>query len=381
MELDLRAYRRDCWLGALGVLFMLAGDLCLSVIPASAGDSGLFLREAYLSGGYEPWRMLVFHMLVWQIIFVLIPDLRQLLGAQISTWDFVCSQGSGNASLCIWMAANAIWAERANRGGRFMSEKITLTGVPETMLQTVYARARESAGRGAIRDETAEQIIGSLDYDFSLAEKDTAMRSGVIARTIVLDRLVGAWLGRHPGTVVVNLACGLDTRCYRMKGYQHWYNLDLPETITVRQQLLPESGAISQLAMSAMDDWGAAIREMDAPALVIIEGLTMYLSEADVRRIFEVIAARLPKAEVFVETMNPAVAKRFKERSIEGSHAKFTWGVKDGRALAALLPGFRFVEEHSLTEGMAVFAPVYKLLDKLPAVRNISNKIIVLEHV
>lgn len=381
MELDLRAYRRDCWLGALGALFMLAGDLCLSVIPATAGDSGLFLREAYLSGGYEPWRMLVFHMLVWQIIFVLIPDLRQLLGAQISTWDFVCSQGSGNASLCIWMAANAIWAERANRGGRFMSEKITLTGVPETMLQTVYARARESAGRGAIRDETAEQIIGSLDYDFSLAEKDTAMRSGVIARTIVLDRLVGAWLGRHPGTVVVNLACGLDTRCYRMKGYQHWYNLDLPETIAVRQRLLPESGAISQLAMSAMDDWGAAIRETDAPALVIIEGLTMYLSEADVRRIFEVIAARLPKAEVFVETMNPAVAKRFKERSIEGSHAKFTWGVKHGRALAALLPGFRFVEEHSLTEGMAVFAPVYKLLDKLPAVRNISNKIIVLEHV
>ena len=381
MELDLRAYRRDCWLGALGALFMLAGDLCLSVIPASAGDSGLFLREAYLSGGYEPWRMLVFHMLVWQIVFVLISDLRQLLGAQISTWDFVCSQGSGNASLCIWMAANAIWAEKANRGGRFMSEKITLTGVPETMLQTVYARARESAGRGAIRDETAEQIIGSLDYDFSLAEKDTAMRSGVIARTIVLDRLVGAWLGRHPGTVVVNLACGLDTRCYRMKGYQHWYNLDLPETIAVRQQLLPESGAISQLAMSAMDDWGAAIRETDAPALVIIEGLTMYLSEADVRRIFEVIAARLPKAEVFVETMNPAVAKRFKERSIEGSHAKFTWGVKDGRALAALLPGFRFVEEHSLTEGMAVFAPVYKILDKLPAVRNISNKIIVLEHV
>lgn len=381
MELDLRAYRRDCWLGALGALFMLAGDLWLSVIPASAGDSGLFLREAYLSGGYEPWRMLVFHMLVWQIIFVLIPDLRQLLGAQISTWDFVCSQGSGNASLCIWMAANAIWAERANRGGRFMSEKITLTGVPETMLQTVYARARESAGRGAIRDETAEQIIGSLDYDFSLAEKDTAMRSGVIARTIVLDRLVGAWLGRHPGTVVVNLACGLDTRCYRMKGYQHWYNLDLPETIAVRQRLLPESGAISQLAMSAMDDWGAAIRETDAPALVIIEGLTMYLSEADVRRIFEVIAARLPKAEVFVETMNPAVAKRFKERSIEGSHAKFTWGVKHGRALAALLPGFRFVEEHSLTEGMAMFAPVYKLLDKLPAVRNISNKIIVLEHV
>ena len=52
-----------------------------------------------------------------------------------------------------------------------MAEKITLSGVPETMLQTVYARARESAGRGVIRDRKAEEIIGRLDYDFSLAEK------------------------------------------------------------------------------------------------------------------------------------------------------------------------------------------------------------------
>ena len=70
-----------------------------------------------------------------------------------------------------------------------MNEKITLSGVPETMLQTVYARARESRGRGVIRDTKAEELVEKLDYDFSLAEKDTAMRSGVIARTIVLDRL------------------------------------------------------------------------------------------------------------------------------------------------------------------------------------------------
>ena len=43
------------------------------------------------------------------------------------------------------------------------------------------------------------------------------------------------------------------TRCYRMKGYAHWYNLDLPETMAVRAKLLPESGLISQIAMSAMD--------------------------------------------------------------------------------------------------------------------------------
>ena len=260
-----------------------------------------------------------------------------------------------------------------------MREKIKLSGVPETMLQTVYARAKESSGRGAIHDAKAEELIEKLDYDFSLADKDTAMRSGVIARTIVLDRLTKAWLGTHPGGVVVNIACGLDTRCYRMTGYAHWYNLDLPETMTVREKLLPESGAISQTAMSAMDDWGGEISEQNAPVLIIIEGLTMYLSESDVQQIFAVISNRFSKATVFVETMNPMVVKRFKERSIEGSHAKFTWGIKNGKALAELLPDFRFVEEHSLTEGMAAFAPVYKLLDRLPAVRNISNKIVVVE--
>ena len=260
-----------------------------------------------------------------------------------------------------------------------MKEKIRLSGVPETMLQTIYARAKESRGRGAIHDAKAEEIIEKLDYDFSLADKDTAMHSGVIARTIVLDRLTKAWLGAHPGAVVVNIACGLDTRCYRMSGYAHWYNLDLPETMAVREKLLPESGTISQIAMSAMKDWGSKISEQNVPVLIVIEGLTMYLNAKDVQQIFAVISSRFSQATIFVETMNPMIVKRFKEKSIEGSHAKFTWGIKNGKALAELLPGFRFMEEHSLTEGMAVFAPIYKLLDKLPTVRNISNKIIVLE--
>ena len=105
----------------------------------------------------------------------------------------------------------------------------------------------------------------------------------------------------------------------------------------------------------------------------------MYLSESDVKRIFDVIAARFDRATVLVETMNPMVVKRFKEKSIEASKAKFTWGVKNGAALAALLPDFHLVVVHSLCVGMAEFAPVYKLLGKIPAVSNISNRIVVLE--
>ena len=224
---ELKAYQRDALLGAFGAFLMLIGDLCLSVIPASPGDNGLFVREAYLNGSWEQWRlplliatglvgmalgfftvrisycqiqpqyrktrlavliggviytatagtlhlfigsladwtttlspllgreetmaliqaqyarlmpamyfayagmillilvsafavltkktvlprwMFAFHMIVFQVVFVLIPDIRQALGANISTWDFILSQGSGNAALCVWMLANAIFA-------------------------------------------------------------------------------------------------------------------------------------------------------------------------------------------------------------------------------------------------------------------------------
>ena len=80
-----------------------------------AGMFLLILGSAYavLTGKTVlPRCMFIFHQIVWQLIFVLIPDIRQLLGAEVSTWDFVLSQGSGNAALCIWMAANAVWAGR-----------------------------------------------------------------------------------------------------------------------------------------------------------------------------------------------------------------------------------------------------------------------------
>ena len=61
-----------------------------------------------------------------------------------------------------------------------MKEKVTVTGVPETMIQTLYARAKESQKPDAkIKDTMAVEIVSELDYDFSNADKDKAMGSGV----------------------------------------------------------------------------------------------------------------------------------------------------------------------------------------------------------
>ena len=87
-----------------------------------------------------------------------------------------------------------------------MKEKVKVTGVPETMIQTLYARAKETKKNDAkIKDDIAVEIVGKLDYDFSKAENDKTMGSGVIARTIVLDDMVEQYLNEHPDTIVVNI--------------------------------------------------------------------------------------------------------------------------------------------------------------------------------
>ena len=122
-------------------------------------------------------------------------------------------------------------------------KKIEMTGVPETMIQTLYARAMESEREGhLIYDKKAMEIVKEMDYDFTKAKEDTMMRNGVVARTIVLDELVQNYVTAHPNAVVINIACGLDTRFYRVdNGKLRWFNLDLPVTIEVRKKFLEEN--------------------------------------------------------------------------------------------------------------------------------------------
>ena len=262
-------------------------------------------------------------------------------------------------------------------------ETISISGVPETMLQTMYARAVYSQKPGhRCYDGKAIEIAKALRYDFSKAENDAAMSSGVLARTILLDRMVGQFVDEHPSGTVVNIACGLDTRFYRVdNGAIRWYDLDLPETIAVRRRFLPETDRVAMIACSAMDPaWAEQITADKENVLVVIEGLSMYLTQKDVGQILGIIAARFPQVRIILEFMDPWVVGHVKEKSIEATQARFTWGAKSGREIAALCPALRWAEDVSLVEGMKELYPVYRFIGKIGLLRNLSNKLAILER-
>lgn len=262
-------------------------------------------------------------------------------------------------------------------------EKIKIEGVPETMLQTLYARAKETQKENhKINDQKAVEIIKKMDYDFSTADKDFKMSAGVIARTILLDKMVKSFIDENEQATIINIACGLDTRFYRVdNGKIHWYNLDLPITSAIRKKFLDENGRVSTISKSAMDSsWEKEVTNFNQPVLIIIEGLTMYLSKKDIQKIFSIIHT-FSQATVYVETMSPLAVKMIKEKSIEQSHAKFTWGVKSGKEMIKIINGFEHIQDISLVEGMKEIYPIYKILGKIAFIRNLSNKIIVLKAV
>ena len=70
-----------------------------------------------------------------------------------------------------------------------MKEKVNVTGVPETMVQTLYARAKETKKQNAkIRDEIAVELVKKLDYDFSKAEICRTWSSLLKTRSSICSR-------------------------------------------------------------------------------------------------------------------------------------------------------------------------------------------------
>ena len=265
-----------------------------------------------------------------------------------------------------------------------MGEKIkpVITGAAETMLQSFYARAQYSKSKKCkFYDAKAVELVDRIDYDFSAAGKDSTMSGGVIARTIVFDELVKDFIDKNPDCTVVNIACGLDTRFYRMdNGKITWYNLDLPETIAIRDAIYQESGRVSTVGISVLDESWAKEIKVRGKMLFIIEGLSMYLTAEENATMLKIIRDNFDNAYVLMECLAKMWVKReHVEKSIQQTGAKFVFGADCFQDLGKVAEGFHKIKDDNILRGMRVLMPAQRLLDWLPIAKKITQKILVFE--
>lgn len=230
-----------------------------------------------------------------------------------------------------------------------MSVQVQLAGVEETLLIPLWARAAETRRPdGLVHDPRAVEMVDRLAYDFSQIARDTATQTGIAVRTALLDEAVTAFLTRHPGAVVLNLAAGLDTRFFRVGAAAScWYEVDLPGPMRLRRELIPEGDDHRFVAGSVLEPgWLEAVAvPVGTPVLVVIEGLLMYLSREQIAALLGTLAARFPGCEALVELVGRFTAgNTWWVRSVSSTSATFQGGVDAPTELEALVPGLRVLE-------------------------------------
>lgn len=260
--------------------------------------------------------------------------------------------------------------------------KPTLTGSAETMLQSFYARADYSLSKHPVYyDAKAVELVQKIDYDFSKAKKDQAMNKGVIARTLVFDELVKEFINRYPDCTVVNIASGLDTRFYRMdNGRITWYNLDLAETMQLRDQIFEESGRVSSIPVSVLDpSWPSYVKQR-GKMLFIIEGLSMYLTKDENEKMLKIIHDHFENAYVMMECLAKKwVNKEYVEKSIQDTGAKFVFGADSFEDIKEIANGFVKVKDDNIIRGMLAIYPILKPFSNLSLMKKSTQKILIFE--
>jgi O-methyltransferase involved in polyketide biosynthesis len=234
-----------------------------------------------------------------------------------------------------------------------------LTGVSETLLIPLHYRVVEStSGSGLFKDDVAERFHDMIVYDWEKFQGHQLQRPGIIARTRILDREVGAFIDAHPDGLVVNLGAGLDTRFHRLdNGAITWIEIDLPAVITFRQKLQEPSNPRHVLLAGSVldDDWIPKVKLLARRCILFVaEGLFPYFTEAQHRAIFALFADHFPGHEMLFQTSALSALQAFahlSDLSKLRTSADVRWGLEEGADVSSLNPKARFVDEYSLREG------------------------------
>lgn len=178
-----------------------------------------------------------------------------------------------------------------------------VSNVSDTARWVAVYRAWESARSDALfHDPYADALAGERGRAIAALMPRQA-RNGwpIISRTKLIDDVVYSAIAGGCDCVL-NLAAGLDTRPYRLELPKtlRWVEADLPDLIDEKERLLADAQPRCQLRRIKVDlaDSGARagmLRDAvgsSTQALVITEGLLVYLDEAEVRALTADLAAQ-----------------------------------------------------------------------------------------
>ena len=189
--------------------------------------------------------------------------------------------------------------------------KIEPGSVQETLIIPLYGRKLcAEAFPNLYTDKSAAELCASLDYDFSELDskaKSTFWKFGALEaamRQIDMEWEIRDYLRTHPTAAIVNMGCGLDqTGRACDNGTCRIYNVDMPDIIDARNELIP-AGERERNIGSDLNDftWMDAV-DGSGGAVFFAAGVFHYLTFKQAKGLVCELARRFPGGRVVFDTI------------------------------------------------------------------------------
>ncbi len=219
-----------------------------------------------------------------------------------------------------------------------------LPDISDTARWVAYYRALESERPDALfRDPFASRLAGERGRQVSERMPKSVRRTSwpMVMRTRLIDELLLKSV-QEGADRVLNLAAGLDTRPYRLPlpPSLTWVEADLPGILEEKEKALASERPACILRREAVDLTNPALRkdffgralQGANRALVLTEGLLVYLEPAQVRALGSDLAAQTAVTWWIADIASPAVLKIMQRRTGPrlGPSAQMKFGPTEG---------------------------------------------------
>jgi methyltransferase (TIGR00027 family) len=230
-----------------------------------------------------------------------------------------------------------------------VSKERAIRNISDTAIWAATYRAREMERKDALfRDPFAKKLTGERGNRIAAAMTSQDKHEWAwVMRTVLYDGFIAEQVGEGVD-LVVNLAAGLDARPYRMPlpASLRWVEVDLPTILDYKEEILRGEKPACVLERVRLDlsdvparrdlfrRLGAAAKK----ALIITEGLLIYLSEDEVGSLAEDLAAPEAFRRWLLDIASPGLLRLLQREvgaTLEEARAPLKFGPAEGPAFFA----------------------------------------------
>ncbi len=229
-----------------------------------------------------------------------------------------------------------------------------LGAVQETLLLPLIGRVEISKRhKDFFYDEKAVEIFQKLQFDKKKAKRNMG-EAGLLAmavRAIKMDKAINDFILRHPNATILNVGAGLDTAYWRVdNGSIKWVDLDLPDSIELRNHFLPPSDRNPHLEKSVFDpSWIDDLGDISDGLFIQVPGVFPYIDRTTIIDFFKSIPQLLPKAEIIFDVVSTSgkfwITQGIKRSGMKGAELK--WGINDAREILKWSNNVEIVKQQS----------------------------------